>query len=321
MTRFLLRRIAVSLLLFLLVLTFVFFLLRLIPGSPVQISEERSLSEAQRQNLRRIYGLDQPLWVQYETWLRRAASGDLGTSISQQRPVATALREAFPPTAALALAALTVEYGVGLLAGLFAARRPGSGFDHTLRVAGLVIHSLPVFWFGLMAILVFAYAFPLFPASHMRSSGAEDLGAWQRTLDLAHHLALPALVLGLANAGGTARVIRGRFLEVLGQDYIRTARASGLSERRVLGVHALINICGPIVQLLSLSVPALLSGTLVTEIVFAWPGLGRMTFNALLSRDYPLILAAAGLTAGLVLVCNLAADLALAAIDPAVRDA
>jgi len=321
MTRFLLRRLGASLLLLLLVLTLVFFLLRLVPGSPIVQEEGSRMTEAQRQTLRRIYGLDRPLGEQYLHWLGGVVRGDFGTSLSQQRPVAAALREAIPATALLAAAALSVEYGLGLVCGILAARRPGSLFDHLLRVGGLVIHAQPIFWLGLMAILVFSYAFPILPASHMRSVGAEDLDPISRAFDVARHLVLPALVIGLANAGGTARVIRGRFLEVLQQDYIRTARASGLSERRVLWIHALINICGPILQLLSLSVPALLSGALLTEIVFSWPGLGRLTFNALLSRDYPLILATTGLTAVLVLIANLVADLGLAAIDPTVRDA
>lgn len=321
MIRYLLRRAGISLLLLLAVLTLVFFLLRLVPGSPIQQSENQSLTGEQRERLRRIYGLDRPLPEQYLRWLGALSRGDLGVSLSQQRPVASALRQALPPTALLAAASLSLEFGLALALGIAAARRPGSAFDHALRIGGLVAFSLPAFWLGLMAILLFAYAFPIFPASHMRSVGGEELGPLGRALDVGHHLLLPALVLGVSRAGGTARVVRARMLEILQQDYVRTARAGGISERRVLWVHAVRNLLGPILQLFALSIPPLLSGSLVTEIVFAWPGLGRLTFNALLSRDYPLILAATGLTAGLVLFCSLCADLGLAAADPRVRDA
>lgn len=321
MIRYLLRRLGVSLLLLAFVLTLVFFLQRLVPGNPAEQTQGPRVSSQQRENLRRLYGLDRPLPVQYLAWMGAVLRGDLGTSLSQQRPVINALREAIPPTFLLATAALAIEFGLGFFLGIGAARRPGSAFDHALRVGGLVLFSQPVFWLGLMAILLFSYAIPLFPASHMRSVDSEDLGPLRSALDVAHHLLLPALVMGVARAGGTARIIRSRLLEVLQQDYIRTARACGLPERRVLWVHALRNLLGPMLQIFSLSVPPLLSGSLVTEIVFGWPGLGRLTFNALLSRDYPLILAATGLTAGLVVFCNFLADLGLAAIDPRVRDA
>lgn len=321
MIRYLLRRAGVSLLLLLSVLTLVFFLQRLVPGSPISQTEDRGLPQEQRERLRRIYGLDRPLPEQYFRWLGALARGDLGVSLSQQRPVSVALRQALPPTVLLAAASLSLEFGLALGLGIAAARRPGSAFDHALRIGGLVAFSLPAFWLGLMAILLFSYTFPIFPASHMRSIGSEELSPLRSALDVGHHLLLPALVLGVSRAGGTARVVRARMLEILQQDYIRTARAGGLSERRVLWVHALRNLLGPVLQIFALSIPALLSGSLVTEIVFAWPGLGRMTFNALLSRDYPLILAATGLTAGIVLLCSLLADLGLAAADPRVRDA
>ena len=321
MARFLIRRLGLALLLLFLILTLVFFLLRRMPGSPVSQAEDSRLDPAQRARLIHAYGLDLPLPVQYARWLGAVARGNLGRSLSQQRPVGTALREAIPASLLLGLAALAVEYGLGIGLGLAAARRPGSGFDHALRIFGLILFSQPVFWLGLMAILLFAYQIPLFPASHMHSSGYQEMGAWRQLADLGHHLILPALVVGLARAGGTARFVRGRMLEVLRQDFIRTARAKGLTERRILWVHALRNVLGPVLQIFSLSLPAGITSAFLTEIVFAWPGLGRLTFNALLSRDYPLILATTGLSAGVVLLANLMADLGLAALDPRVRDA
>ena len=170
-----------------------------------------------------------------------------------------------------------------------------------------------------MAILLFSYTLPLFPPGHLHSIDATDLSAGARAWDLLPHLALPALTLGLGLSGATVRFVRNRMIEVLEEDYIRTARAKGLSERRVIWVHAMRNVMVPIVQLFGLSLPFLLNGTLVLEVVFSWPGLGRTMYQAILARDYPVILAATALTAALVVAGNLLADLLHAAVDPRVR--
>jgi peptide/nickel transport system permease protein len=320
MLGFLLRRLAASLLLLLLVLTLLFLLLHLVPGDPTQLVEDARLNRAERDNLRRIYGLDRPLPEQYATWLGAVAlSWDWGTSLSQQRPVTAAVREALPGTLLLTFSALAIEYGVGLLLGIAAYRRRGTAGDHLIRVGSLLLYSQPVFWSGLMAILLFSSVWPVLPGSHMHVIGAEDLGALDRLLDVARHLALPAATLGLALAGANARFVRASLLEVMGRDFIRTARAKGLSERRVLWIHGLRNALPPLIQLLALSLPALLSGALITEVVFAWPGLGRLTYSAILSRDYPLVLATTAMSAALVVLGNLLADFLLAAADPRVR--
>ncbi len=259
MTGFLLRRIAASLLLLLLILTFAFFLLRLIPGNPLQLFEGQELTVEQQQRLRRIYGLDRPLLEQYGIWLSSVAlRGDWGTSLSQQRPVSAALWDALPATAILASAALAVEYAAALLLGVAAARRRRSAVDHAIRVGTLLLYSQPVFWLGLMAILLFSYVWPVLPASHMHSVDAELMSPAGRFLDLLRHLALPALVMGLSTAGGTTRFVRASLMEVMGQDYIRAARAKGLSELRVVWVHGMRNAAVPLIQLFSLAAgPAL----------------------------------------------------------------
>jgi len=319
---FLLRRLAASLLLLFLVLTVTFFLLRLAPGDPVGLSESSRLTAEERADQRRIYGLDRPLPVQYAIWLSAVALHfDWGTSLAYQRPVNRLIAEALPATLLLASAALVVEYGLGLLLGVAAARRPDSALDHLIRILSLLVTSQPVFWFGLMAILVFALAWPVVPAGHLRSVDAADLAAGRRALDLLYHLALPALVLGVHGCGAIARVARGSLLEVLGRDAITAARARGLSERRVLWVHALRNAVVPLIQLFALSATALLSGSFVTEVVFSWPGIGLLTFTALSARDYPLVLATTALAAVLAIAGNLAADVAHAVADPRVRDA
>jgi len=322
LTGFLLRRLAASLLLLLLVLTLTFFILRLIPGDPIRLFEGQRLTLEQQQRLKRIYGLDRPLLEQYGVWLSSVAlRADWGTSLSQQRPVSAALMDALPATAVLASAALGVEYAAALLLGVAAARRRRTAVDHGIRVGSLLLYSQPPFWLGLMAILLFSYVWPILPAGHMHSVDSDLLSPAGRLLDLLRHLLLPALVMGLATAGGTARFVRANLLEVMGQDYIRAARAKGLSELRVVWVHGMRNAAVPLIQLFSLSLPALLSGSLIIEVVFSWPGLGQLTFNAILARDYPLILGATALSAVLVVAGNLLADLLHALVDPRARDA
>jgi peptide/nickel transport system permease protein len=320
--RFVLRRLAASLLLLYLVLTVTFFLLHLAPGSPAALlAEDQRVSAEQRENLRRIYGLDQPLPMQYARWLGAMARGDWGTSFSYQRPVIALVFEAVPATLLLAAAALAVEQGLGLVFGIAAARRPGSATDHAIRFVSLLLYSQPGFWLALMAILLFSLVWPILPAGHMHSVGAEEWGRGARLLDLLRHLILPAVTLGLAEAGAVVRHVRANLLEVLGQEYIRAARAKGISERRVVWVHGLRNALPPLIQLLALSFATLLSGALVTEVIFSWPGLGRVTFEAILSRDYPLVLATTAFSAIMVLLANLAADVLHALADPRIRDA
>jgi peptide/nickel transport system permease protein len=317
---FLLRRLAGSLVLLLLVLTTTFFLLRLIPGDPTNIAEDQRLSAEARENLRRIYGLDRPLPEQYLRWLSAVAlRGELGVSYSQRKPVSAALLEAIPATAILACSALAVECFAALLLGAAAARRHGSRLDHGVRIVTMLLHSLPGFWSGLMAILLFSYLLPILPASHMHSVDADRMSAFGRLLDLGWHLILPATILGLTNAGGTARFVRASFLEVMSQDYIRTARAKGLPERRVVWVHGLRNALPPLIQVLAASLPGLLSGSLITEVVFSWPGMGQLTFNAILTRDYPLVLGAVAFSAVVVILGNFVADVLHALSDPRVR--
>jgi peptide/nickel transport system permease protein len=317
---FLLRRLAASLLLLLLIVSFIFFLVRHVPGDPTNFGESSRLTATQRHQLQVLYGLDRPLGAQYLDWVSSVILHfDWGTSLSQQRPVSAALLDALPATSLLAAAGLAVEYTLALLLGIAAARRPGSGIDHAIRIGGLLFFSLPTFWLSLMAILLFSYVWPLFPSSHMISVDADTLSPAGRYLDISRHLVLPALVMGFGVGGGTARYVRSRMIEVLSQDYVRTARAKGLSERRVLWVHALRNAAVPIVQVFAVTLPLVFSGALLIEVVFSWPGLGLLTFNAILTRDYPLILGSTTFSAALVILANFAADLLHAWLDPVVR--
>ena len=320
MRGYLVRRLAASALLLLLVLTLTFVLVHAAPGDPfASLVENPHVSASYKAHLREIYGLDRPLAVQYADWLAAAVRGEWGISLSKQRPVSRVIAEALPATALLGSTALLIEYLLAVPLGIWAARRQGRLTDHLIRAISLVAYSVPLFWLALMSVLTFAYLLPWFPASSLHSPGADQLPAGARFLDLLRHLALPALVLGASTAGGTARYVRNSMLEVLSQDYVRTARAKGLSEGRVLVVHALRNALAPVLQLLGVSLPLLLSGALVVEVIFAWPGLGRISFQAIAARDYPVILATTTLTGVLVIAGNLLADLLHAAAEPRLR--
>jgi peptide/nickel transport system permease protein len=319
---YLLRRFAASLLLLYLVLTLTFVLLRLVPGDPLANLSEIPVPQHQKDLLIHSYGLDRPLVEQYVRWLAAVTlHGDWGISYGQQRPAADVVIEALPATLLLAVAALFVEFSVGLTLGVVAARHHGTRLDGAIRLVTQVMYSQPTFWVALLAVIIFSYYLRWLPASHMQSVGADQLGGAGRLVDLLRHLTLPALTLGLIEAAATARYVRASLLDVLACDYVRTARAAGLSERRVLWVHALRATLVPLIQRLGVSVPELLSGILIIEVVFAWPGIGRVTYDATSSRDYPVIIATTAVAAALAIGGNLVADLLHAAVDPRLRKA
>lgn len=314
------KRLAAAAVLLVLVLSFTFFCLHLAPGDPTLLTEDPRLGPEDREALRRVYGLDKPLVEQYLTWMGSVLlRGDWGVSYVHSRPVRAIVAERIPATLLLAGLALALQFGLGMLLGVAAARRVDKPTDHLIRALSLLFYSLPVFWVGLMALLLLSHHWSLFPAGHMRSVGAAEFTPIGRLGDLLHHLALPVLVLGLGGAGVVTRFTRNSLLEVLEEDYIRTARSIGLSESRVIWIHALKNAATPLIQLLGLSLPFLLSGSLVVEVVFSWPGLGRLTFDSIQARDYPVILATTALAGSLVIAGNLIADLLQAVIDPRVR--
>ena len=314
------KRLTSAALLLVLVLSFTFFFVHLAPGDPTFLTQDPRLGPEDREALRHIYGLDRPLAEQYLIWMRSVLlQGDWGVSYVHARPVQRVIAERVPATLLLAGVALGLQFAVGLILGVAAARRANSAVDHWIRMTSLLFYSLPIFWTGLMALMLFSHHWSLFPAGHMRAVNAASLTPLARFADLLHHLSLPVLVLVLGGAGVVARFARNSLLEVLQQDYIRTARAKGLTERRVIWIHAMKNAATPLVQLLGLSLPFLLSGSLVVEVVFSWPGLGRLTYDSIQARDYPVILATTALAGALVIAGNFLADMVHAAIDPRVR--
>lgn len=320
MTAWLLRRLAAALAIVFAVVTLCFVVIHLAPGTPFLPGQDRPIDPAVVQRLRARFGLDQPLPVQYARYLGALARGDLGESFSQRRPVADAIAGALPNTLLLTGSALAIDFLLGVAIGVVQAARARRRLDVALTNATLFFYSLPTFWLGLLLLLVFGQWLHWFPVGGVTDLALHDsMPLGLRLLDRLRHLALPALTLGLVGAAGTARYQRAALLEALGEDYARTARAKGLAEPRVLVDHALRNALLPIVTLLGLALPFLLTGAVVVETVFTWPGLGKLAADAIAGRDYPLVIATTMISSVLVVLGSLLADLLATAADPRVR--
>jgi len=319
MSAWLARRLAVSLLLVFVLTSAVFFLVRLAPGDPLHQVVDETLSAADRDLMRTRLGLDRPLVAQYLAWLGGIARGDLGTSVRQHRPVADILGEAVGPTLLLTGTAYLLHLVLAFVVAVTTAARRGTIWDHGLQTAGLVLYSLPGFWFGLMLILLFSSKLGWFPVGGMHAPDAAFLGAGGRAADVLHHLVLPALTLGLGSFMGTARFLRVRLDEVLAEEHIQSARARGVPERSLLWRHALREAVLPVITLVGLHLPFLIGGAVVVEVVFGWPGMGRVTVEALWARDYPVIVATTWLGACAVVLGSLLADVAYRWADPRLR--
>jgi peptide/nickel transport system permease protein len=326
MIGYLLRRLLGAIPLLLGILTLIFFVVHLAPGDPTARFFNPNVSPEVIEQMRRNLGLDQPLHIQYWKWLSSFLTGDFGYSFGQMRPIAEILPETLWNTLQLTLVSLVVIFIVGMLIGIVQAVRQYSLADNVLTFVALFFYSMPSFWFALMLILILSLRagqegwFLSFPASGMTSIDYEYLGAGGKALDRLRHLVLPAIALGIGSAAGVARYMRGAMLEVIHQDYIRTARAKGLSERAVIFKHALRNALIPIITLLGLYLPFLLSGAVLVETIFAWPGMGRAIVEAILARDYPMVMATSFVIAAIVVLGNLLSDLLYAVVDPRIRN-
>lgn len=303
------------------VATISFALIHIAPGDPFSaVMDNPNVSERVRATLRAQYGLDRPLPEQFIRYVGQLARGDLGWSFSHDRPVQDVLATAVPNTLLLMVIALAGSFALGILIALVQVSRRGSAIDHTLSGISLFFYSMPDFWLGILALLTFTYWLPLFPVG-----GAVDpvmheyMGLGGRIVDRLRHLALPALTLIVLASAGVARYQRAALLDVLPADYIRTARVKGLTEREVLRRHALRNALLPIISLLGLSFPALLTGAFFIEKIFAWPGMGLAVVNAIGTRDYPLVVGGVIIGSIMVTLGSLLADLLYAWADPRLR--
>lgn len=303
------------------VVTLVFLLLHVAPGDPAALLVGTAATPAQVAEQRRVLGLDRPLPVQYSVWLARFARGDWGTSIVTGRPVRAMLGEAWPATARLVLLSLLLSYALGIAIGAAQAGVGGTRLDTALSAASVTLFALPAYWLGLMLVMLFTYRLRLLPAFGAAGLDAEFLTPGARVVDSVRHLALPVATLTIIGVGGVARFVRGAMLDLRGSLFLVTAEAKGLSARRVLIGHALRNALIPVITLLGLSLPAVFSGAVFVEAIFAWPGVGRVLVEAVQARDYPVVLAGAAVSAALVVTGNLLAELLTGWADPRVRAA
>ncbi len=316
MAAFLLRRILQSLILVWIVLTITFFLLHLAPGDPMARYDHPDISPETVALMRERLGLDRPVVEQYFRWAAGFARGDFGVSFRYNRPVASILAETIPNTLRLTVASMVLYVVTGIVLGMMSAARRYSVFDRLNTIIALFVYSIPSFWLALMLILVFSLKLGLLPSSHMQSLDSVSLSGAALFFDRAKHLALPAFVLGVASAAGLARYMRGSMIDVLREDYIRTARAKGLTEASVMFKHAFRNAAIPVVTILGMSLPFLLGGAVIVEKIFSWPGMGGLMVDAIYTRDYPVILAVNFVVAVMVIMGNLLADAGYALLDP-----
>jgi peptide/nickel transport system permease protein len=312
MQAYLARRLVYGLLVMWAVATLVFFMMRAVPGDPVRALVGLDADPATVADIRRSLALDRPYVVQYGRWLARLAQGDLGRSIYTKQPVAQLLGEALPRTLSLALLSFLIAVALAIPAGIVSAVRRYSAADHALTVAAFLGVSMPSFWLGIVLIIVFAVKLQLLPAF-----GYEPLsvGLWPWL----SHLLLPAIATGTPFAAIVARMTRSALLDVLREDYVRTARAKGLRERVVVNRHALANALIPVITVMGIAFALLLAGAVISENVFAIKGVGRLVIEAILNRDFPIVQGAVLLIAAVFVFTNVAVDLFYAVVNPKIR--
>jgi len=333
MLRFTLRRVALVIPTFLGITVLAFFLIRLVPGDPIEsMAGERGISAARHEQLRKDYGYDRPLIVQYGIYVGRVLQGDLGKSFVTSAPVIDEFATLFPATVELAVSAMLFAILLGIPAGILASVKRNTVLDHGVMGVSLVGYSMPIFWWGLLLIILFSVQLGLTPVSGrievqyfvepvtgfllIDTLLSDDKGAFASALA---HLILPTIVLGTVPLAVIARMTRSAMLEVLGEDYIRTARAKGLPASRVIGLHALRNALIPIVTVIGLQVGVLFTGAILTETIFSWPGVGKWLIDSIARRDYPVLQGGLLLIGVIVMAVNLLVDLTYGVINPRVR--
>ena len=329
------RRLIQSLLVLLLVSVSTFILVQAVPGDPIEtVLGERAAGDPEiRAAAERHYGFDQPLHLQYVYFMRNLAHGDLGESLSTRRPVMDDLRQFVPGTIELAMSAMIFAIVIGVPLGILAAINQDRWPDHIARFVALVGTSIPVFWLGLLALYLFFYRLRWLPGPGRLDTGmriperitgmvtidAALHGQWEIFRSSVSHLILPSIVLGSFALGIIARMLRSSLLAALGDDYVRTARAKGLSENKVVAGHAMRNALIPTITVLGLTFAGLLAGAVITETIFSWPGIGRYSVQAALKLDYPALLGVTLFVASVYILVNLIVDIVYGILDPRIR--
>ena len=333
MLRFLFTRLSLIIPTFFGMTLLAFFLIRLVPGDPIEaLAGERGLDAGRHAELLKEYGLDQPVIVQYGIYIAKVLHGDLGKSIVTQAPVLSEFTSLFPATIELAVCAIVFALLIGIPAGILAAVKRNSLLDHGVMGVSLAGYSMPIFWWGLLLILLFSVQLDWTPVSGriavqyyfepvtgfmlIDALLSDQKGAFLSTVS---HLILPTIVLGTNPLAVIARMTRSAMLEVLGEDYIRTARAKGLSQFRVVAVHALRNALIPVITVIGLQIGVLFTGAILTETIFSWPGVGKWLIEAISRRDYPVLQGGMLLLGAVVMTVNLLVDLTYGIINPRIR--
>ncbi len=314
MSRYVIRRLlgTVPLLVGVAALSFIF--MHLSPGGPTTMfAKNARMSSAQLEQIKHNMGLDKPVATQFLIWLKNIFTGDLGTSYFQNRPVSEVIWDAFPNTVYLMLAGLSLAMVFALLFGVIAAVRQHGAFDNVTSFFAYFGLAMPVFWFGLMLQIVFAVKLGWLPSANMHSANGGGLA------DTLKHLVLPAVTIAIGSIASWSRYVRSSMIEVLAQDYVRTARAKGVREQVVLMRHVLRNALIPFVTVMAIDIPLYLTGAVLTETVFSWPGMGRLFYDSLTKRDYPVLMGVLMLGAVLIVLGNLIADLLYAVLDPRIK--
>lgn len=333
MFQFIFKRIAMVVPTFIGVTLLTFALIHLIPGDPIEIRMgERGLSPEMHQQMKKQLGLDQPWYIQYADYVKGIAQGDLGRSFKNNEPVMQAFLSLFPATVELSVCAIVFALVIGIPIGILAAVKRGSVFDHTVMAVSLTGYSMPVFWWGLLLMLVMSVQLDITPVSGRigaafwieEKTGFMLLDSWLSGepgafRSAVSHLILPTVVLGTIPLAVISRMTRSSMLEVLGEDYIRTARAKGLAPLRVIVVHALRNALIPVVTVIGLIVGQLLSGAILTETIFAWPGIGKWVIEAIRDRDYPVVQGAVLIIATIIILLNVCVDVIYGVLNPRIR--
>jgi peptide/nickel transport system permease protein len=314
MFQYIIRRLLIAIPVLLGVTIFNFFIINLAPGNPVDMFVNPNMSVADIEAKKEALGLNDPLWEQYGRWMGSMLQGDFGYSFATYEPVLDNIAARIGPTLLLMGTALIIAYLIAIPVGILSATKQYSFIDYLTTTFSFFGISIPNFFLGLGAIYVFGIVFPIFP-----TGGMNTLGSSGGFVDTVMHLVLPAMVLGTAIAGSMVRYVRSSMLEVLGQDYLRTARAKGLREFFVNNKHALRNALIPIVTIIGLEIPLLIGGAVVTEQIFQWPGLGQLTIQSIGSRDYPMLMALNFIAAFTVLFSNLLTDLMYSVVDPRIK--
>jgi len=321
MTGYLLRRLLALIPVLLWITLISFGIMHLAPGKPTDAAMQMNpkVSLEVRQRMEKVYGLDQPLHIQYGRWVGRIARLDFGRSFLDDRPVTQKIMERLPITLIINVCSLLLILGIAIPLGVRAAVQPGGLFDRFTTVFVFVGYSMPSFWLALLCMAFFGVTLRWLPISGVHALDYESFGLIRRWLDTAWHLVLPVGITAFVSLAGMSRYMRSTMVEVLRQDYIRTARAKGLPERRVLFHHGLRNALLPLITILGLSLPDLIGGSVIAETIFSIPGMGRLFYEAVMARDYPLVMALVTIGAILTMLGNLLADLAYAYADPRIR--